>query len=89
MSSGAATTHSLWFAPREGRRQREAIEVFKIDVAAIHHVEGSGLDQNLVKDVDVMHLAIGNADERGDIATQVEQGMHLHRTFVLAKPGPG
>ena len=35
-----------------------------------------------------MHLAIGNADERGDIAMQVEQRMHLHRAFVLAEPGP-
>jgi hypothetical protein len=35
-----------------------------------------------------MHLAVSNADERGDIATQVEQCVHLHRTFVLTEPGP-
>ena len=36
-----------------------------------------------------MHFAVGNADKRGDIAMQVQQRMHLHRGFVLAKLGPG
>src|ERR1035438_2044570 len=35
-----------------------------------------------------MHLAVGNANERGDVAAQVEQGVHLHRALVLAEPGP-
>ena len=35
-----------------------------------------------------MHLAVGNANERGDVAAQVEQGVHLHRTLVLAETGP-
>ena len=37
----------------------------------------------------VVHFAVGDADERGDIAVQVQQRMHLHRGLVLTKPGPG
>ena len=35
-----------------------------------------------------MHLAVGNADKRGNIAVQVQQRVHLHRAFVLAKLRP-
>jgi hypothetical protein len=35
-----------------------------------------------------MHFAAGNADERGNVAVQVEQRMHLDRAFVLAESGP-
>ena len=35
-----------------------------------------------------MHFAVGNADKRGDIAVQVQQRVHLHRAFVLAKLRP-
>jgi hypothetical protein len=72
----------------EGRRERERMKALEIDVTAIHHVEGSGLDQYLVEDVDIMHFAIGNMDERGDVAMQVEQRVHLYRAFALAESGP-
>src|SRR5664279_5375613 len=42
-----------------------------------------------ITDGKVVHFAVGDADKRGDIAVQVQQGMHLHRGFVLAKPSPG
>jgi hypothetical protein len=35
-----------------------------------------------------MHLAVRNADKRGDIAMQVQQRVHLDGGFVLAKLGP-
>src|ERR1039457_5516833 len=72
----------------EGHRERERMKPLEIDVAAIHHIEGPSLYHQFVEDVDVMHLAIGNANEGGDVATQVEQCVHLHRTFVLTEPGP-
>jgi hypothetical protein len=34
--------------------------------------ERSGLREDLIQDVDVMHLAVRNADKRGDIAMQVQ-----------------
>src|SRR5580658_8525229 len=51
-------------------------------------VEGAGLRENLIEDVDVMYFAVGNADKRGDIAMQVEQRVHLDRAFVLAELRP-
>jgi hypothetical protein len=68
--------------------EREDVKTFKIHVAAVHDVEGPRFRQNLVEDVDIMHFAAGNADERGNVAVQVEQRMHLDRAFVLAESGP-
>ena len=33
-----------------------------------------------------MHLAVGDANERGDVAAQVEQGVHLDGGLVRAEP---
>ena len=72
----------------ERRAQREDVKALEIDVAAVHDVERPGLGQNLVEDVDVMHLAVGNADKRGDIAMQIEQRVHFDGGFVLAELRP-
>src|ERR1017187_9537580 len=72
----------------EGQGERERMKPLEIDVAAVHHIESPSLYHQFVEDVNVMHLAIGNANEGGDVATQVEQCVHLHRTFVLTEPGP-
>ncbi len=45
----------------------EHVESFEIDVAAIHHVEGPGLWQKFVEDVDVVHRAVGNVESTGPI----------------------
>jgi len=36
-----------------------------------------------------MHLSIGNANKRRDVAVQVQQRMHLDGAFVLAEFRPG
>jgi hypothetical protein len=72
----------------EGGTEREPVETLEIDVAPVHDVERPGLWQNLVQDVDVVNLAIRNADKRGDVAVQIQQGVHLDGGLVLAKLGP-
>ncbi len=86
----AALEQDVFFGAHheEGGREREDVESLEIDVAAIHHVEGAGLGDDLVEDIDVVHLAIGDADKRGDIAVQVEQGVHLDGGFVLPELRP-
>ena len=37
---------------------------------------------------EVMHLAVGDADKRRDVAVQVQQRVHFDGAFMLAKPGP-
>ena len=72
----------------ESRAEREHKQALEIDVSAIHHVECARLRHDLVEDVYVVHLAVGNADKRGDIAVQVQQRVHLDGGFVLAELGP-
>jgi hypothetical protein len=37
----------------------------------------------------IMHLAIGDVDEGGDVAAKIEQGVHLDGSLVAAESGPG
>ena len=72
----------------ERRAKGEHEEAFEIDVGPIHDVEGAGLGADLVEDVDVVHFAVGNADKRGDVASQVQQRVHLHGSLAPAELGP-
>ena len=72
----------------ERRAEGEHEEAFEIDVGSIHNVEGAGLGVDFVKDVDVVHFAVGNADKCGDIAPQVQQGVHLHGSLALSELCP-
>src|SRR5258708_3182809 len=55
----------------------EAIEALEVEEATIHDVESAGLRQQLVEDVDLMHLASTDVNEGGDVAAQIEQRMQL------------
>src|ERR1019366_1447178 len=55
----------------------EAIKALEIEEATIHEVEGAGLGQQLVEDVDLMHLAIADVDEGGNVAAQIQQRVQL------------
>src|SRR6266851_4132193 len=54
----------------------------------LNNIERTSLWKDLIQNVHVVHLAVCNADKRGDIAVQIQQRVHLHGRFVLAKPGP-
>jgi hypothetical protein len=86
----APLQHDVLFGAddEEGRRKSEHVEALEVDVTPVHHVERSGLGGDLIEDVDVVHLAVGNADKRGNIAVQIQKGVHLYRAFVLAKLRP-
>src|ERR1017187_6096864 len=72
----------------EGGTEREEEEALEIHIGAVHDIESTGLRHDLVQDVYVVHSALGNANKRGDIATQVQQGVHLDGGFVFAKLRP-
>ena len=55
----------------------EARQPLEVEIAAIHDIEGAGFGQELIQNIDVMHLAVADEDERGDVATQIEQCMEL------------
>ena len=73
---------------KEGGTQSELIETLEIDIPTIHDVAGSGFGKDVVKDLDVVHFSIGNANKSGDIAVQVQQSVHLDGGLVLAELGP-
>ena len=55
----------------------KAIEALEVEEATIHDVESARLRQQLVEDVDLVHLAVTNVNESGDIAAQIQQRMQL------------
>jgi hypothetical protein len=61
----------------------------KINVGAIHDVEGIGLGHNGVQYVDVVQLSVGNLNKSGDWAPQVEQRVHFDRGFLGPEASPG
>src|ERR1019366_8394921 len=55
----------------------EAIKALEVEESKIHDVEGAGLGQQLVEDVDLVHLAITDVDEGGNVAAQIQQRVQL------------
>ena len=66
-----------------------AVESAKIQIAAIHQINGSGLPDQLVEDIDFVDLATRDDHHRGNTATQIEQSMQLDRGLVSAELSPG
>jgi len=63
-------------------------EPLEINVASVHDVEGACLWHDLVQDVHIVHIPTGDADERGNVAVQVQQSMHLDGGLALTKLRP-
>ena len=61
----------------------------EVGKAAIHDVKAAGFECQDVEHFDLVHLAVADVDEGGNIAAQVEQRMHLDGSFGLTKARPG
>ena len=61
----AALEQDVVLGARDEERSglRQAIEALKVEIAAVHHVEGSGFGCDLIEEVYIMHLAAGDAHE--------------------------
>ena len=55
----------------------------------IHDVVRTGLGQQLIEDVDLVHLAVADVDEGRDAAAQVEQRVQVDRSLVERKGAHG
>jgi hypothetical protein len=44
----------------------------EVQIAAIHDVDRSGLQHQNIEHLDTPHLAIGDVDEAGNFASQIE-----------------
>src|SRR5258706_12354967 len=67
----------LGSSDKERGGQHKAIEPSKIDVAAIHDIERSGLQNQFIQDAQIGLFSLGNRDELGEGATQVHQQLIL------------
>ena len=74
---------------KEGGGQDKAVEPLEIQVTAIHHIKGTGLQQQFIQDADIGLFALGNGDERGDGPAQIQQRMQFDRRLGAAKTRPG
>ena len=66
----------------------QGIQPTEIQVAPIHHIEGARLEGQHVQHIDLVGLAVGNMDERRDVAAQIQQGMQSDRCLGGAKRRP-
>jgi len=72
----------------EGASLIERVEPFEVEISAVHDIDGAGLDDQPVERVHVMQLSVGNMDEAGDGAAQVEQRVQLDRRLGGAEWRP-
>ena len=81
----ARPVHRLRIAPLElgvafGTRHKESLglvnheQAGEIQITPVHQVEGSRLQHQIVQHIDLVGLAIGDVNEAGDIAAQVQKG---------------
>ena len=67
---------------------RDQMEALEIHVAAIHHVEGSGLEKQIVEPAHVVLACGGNKDAGGNRATKVDLSVHLDSGLGLSEVCP-
>ena len=72
----------------ETPRHVQGEESLEVHVATVHDVESSRLGQQNIEDVDIVQLAVGDMDEGGDVASQIQQGMELDGRLGGAKVRP-
>ena len=58
--------------------QMQHMKSCEIDVAPIHNVDRSRLQEQEIERVHVVQLAVGDVDEARNAAAQIEQCVHLH-----------
>ena len=66
----------------------KAVQAREVEEAPIHDVEGARLGQQLIEDVDLVHLAVADVDEGRDVAAQIEQRVQFDRRLGRAKWRP-
>ncbi len=57
------------------------MESLEIEIAPIHDVKRTGLGDQLIEDMNLVHLAIADVEEGRDIAAQIEQRVQFDRSL--------
>ncbi|OQC72249.1 MAG: hypothetical protein BWX44_01765 [Spirochaetes bacterium ADurb.Bin001] len=67
----------------------DLVETGKIDISAIHDVDGPKLDEQLVEDVDIVYFSCGDDHDRRNISMQIQKSMEFDGPFAFPELGPG
>jgi hypothetical protein len=60
----------------------------EVQVSLINHVNGSRFYIKFIKDLDIMNRSLGQTYKNGEIAFEIQQGMHLDTAFVFPECSP-
>jgi hypothetical protein len=85
-----ACSAEISFCPgdKECRRSVDLVEAGKIQIAAIHDVDGPNLDDQLVEDIDIVNFPRGNDHHGRNVPMQIQKGMELDCPFAFPELGP-
>ena len=78
------------FCPSDKKccRMMDVVEARKIEIAAIHDVDGPRLDDQLIEDIDIVNFPRCNDHYRRNVPMQIQKGMEFDRALAFSKPGP-
>jgi hypothetical protein len=86
MSVARADLKGLLGARHEdGLYLTEAVQPSELDVPAVHHVDGARLQEQLVEEANIVHLALRHPDERADVSPQISTVCSLIAALVRRK----
>lgn len=84
----------LEFGVALGPRHKESFgfmndeQSFEIQIAPVHQIEGPWLQHKIVHDIDLVGFAVGDVNEAGDVASQVQQRVQLDGRLGRSKRRP-
>lgn len=64
-------------------------EAAKVEITAIHDIDGPGLDDQIVEDIDIVNVSGGYDHHRGNVAVQIQKGVHFYGALPFPELGPG
>ena len=73
---------------KESARCVHGVQAREVQIASIQQIERSRLDGQRIQSVHLVHLAVADVNEAGNIAPQIQQGMQLDSRLGFAKRSP-
>jgi len=66
----------------------ELVQPLKIQICPIHDIDCTRFWNEMIKDVDVMNLAVRDPYESWDVAPQIQKGVQLYGPFCFSESSP-
>ena len=85
-----ACSAEIYFCPsdKECRCPVDLVEAGKIEISAIHDVDGPKLEEQLVEDVDIVDFSRGDDHDGRNISMQIQESMELDCPLAFPELGP-